>query len=291
MIDLHVHSTCSDGRFSVAQIIAEAKARHISYLSITDHDTVKGQLEAIELCRKIGIRYLTGIELSGSFSHPDYHSGKVFQQHFLAYGFDPKNEQLLVKLEERRKARQARGYKIFTKVNAALQQDKLVEFTAQEITDVIEKTMGVLGRPHIALELMKKGYARDVKQAFEKYLIKCNVAYDVTFVDEFAAIIHAAGGTILIAHPNDPNGTSLAKITDKIEEQFEIIEKFFLLHIDGLEIWHSRHDERTINKYVKFCMKHRLLMSGGSDCHQTPRIILGTMKIPQMIVKQFDFLI
>ena len=95
-----------------------------------------------------------------------------------------------------------------------------------------------------------------------------------------------AGGFLVHAHPNDPNGTSLIGITDDLDQQTSIIEQFMLNYIDGIECWHSRHDTRTTAHYLEFAKKHDLIVTGGTDCHQNP-IIMGTLDIPDYVAEQF----
>ena len=92
---------------------------------------------------------------------------------------------------------------------------------------------------------------------------------------------------MVLAHPNDPNGTSLVSLTPDLDEQTKIIEKYMLDYIDGIECWHSRHDAETTAHYIEFCRKHSLLMTGGSDCHQKP-VLLGTVAIPDFVAGQFS---
>jgi predicted metal-dependent phosphoesterase TrpH len=100
-------------------------------------------------------------------------------------------------------------------------------------------------------------------------------------------LIRNAGGKIVLAHPNDPHGTSLVTLTKSLPEQTEIIEKSILRYIDGIECWHSRNDAQTTNHYIKFAKKHGLIMTGGSDCHQKP-ILMGTVEIPEYVAEQFN---
>ena len=87
-IDLHIHSKSSDGKFTVQEILQEAKSRNIDFLSITDHDSIGCQTQAIAEAKKIGIKYITGVELNVTFSHPKYHEGKAVSLDFLGYQFD-----------------------------------------------------------------------------------------------------------------------------------------------------------------------------------------------------------
>ena len=90
----------------------------------------------------------------------------------------------------------------------------------------------------------------------------------------------------MLAHPNDPHGTSLVALTKSLPEQTEIMQDSMLTHIDGVECWHSRNDAATTDHYVKFAKEHGLIMTGGSDCHQKP-IIMGTVEVPAYVADQF----
>jgi predicted metal-dependent phosphoesterase TrpH len=99
-------------------------------------------------------------------------------------------------------------------------------------------------------------------------------------------LVRDAGGVLVLAHPNDPNGTSLVSLTTDLNEQTRIIEKYMLGYIDGIECWHSRHDAATTAHYIEFCRRHNLLMTGGSDCHQKP-VILGSVDVPDFVAGEF----
>ena len=133
---------------------------------------------------------------------------------------------------------------------------------------------------------MEKGIVRDKQEAFDKYLVRCDVPKYPLSLAEASRLIRKAGGVLVLAHPNDPNGTSLVSITSDLDEQTNIIEEYMLEYIDGIECWHSRHDEKTTAHYIEFAGKHGLLVTGGSDCHQKP-ILLGTLDIPDYVAEQF----
>jgi len=99
-------------------------------------------------------------------------------------------------------------------------------------------------------------------------------------------LVRGAGGKLVLAHPNDPHGTSLAALTKSLAEQTSIIQEKMLPYIDGLECWHSRNTSETTKHYIAFAEKKELIMTGGSDCHQKP-IIMGTVQIPNWMADQF----
>lgn len=112
IIDLHIYSKHSDGVLTVKEIIREAKLRNIWFMSITDHDSIDCQLIAMDLAGKAGIRYVSGVELNVTFSHPKYHEGKLISLDFLGYQFDAKNKALKEKLRQMENYREERAAKI-----------------------------------------------------------------------------------------------------------------------------------------------------------------------------------
>lgn len=287
IIDLHIHSkTCSDGNLSIEEIIKEAKTRNIKLMSITDHDAIGCQKQAEALAQKNEIYYIIGVELNITFSHPNYRNGKPMSLDLLGYQFDVNNKTLTSKLHEIAKYRKKRAAEILKKLNTEFRKEGRQKFTAADLTAIQNSADGVLGRPHIADYLVKKNIVCSRQEAFNKYLVKCNVAKYPLCLEEASTLLRNAGGIVVLAHPNDPYGTSLTKLTPSLQEQTDIIENSMLNLIDGIECWHSRNTTETTSHYVNFAKKHGLKMTGGSDCHQKP-IIMGTVKIPDSVAKQF----
>ena len=287
IIDLHIHSkNCSDGNLPVDQIIKEAKARNIKLMSITDHDSIGCQTQARTLAEQNQISYINGVELNISFSTPDYNNNKAVSLDLLGYQYDLDNKMLQKKLEQLSRHREERAEKILEKLNTEFKKENIQAFTKDDLTAIQKSADGALGRPHIADCMIKKGIVKDRKEAFEKYLVACNVAKYPLSLEEASNLVRNAGGKIVIAHPNDPYGTSLVKLTKSLNEQIDIIEQSMLSYIDGIECWHSRSTPETTEHYTRFSKKHNLLMTGGSDCHQNP-IVMGTVKIPDFVAKQF----
>ncbi len=287
LIDLHIHSkTCSDGNLTVEEIIREAKARNINLISITDHDSIDCQKKAMNLAKKNQISYIYGIELNISFSHPDFDNGKPTSLDLLGYQFDINNKPLQKKLEQISQYREERAAKILENLNTEFKKEGHKNFTKNDLTKIQNSVDGTLGRPHIADYMINKGIVADRKEAFEKYLLKCNVPKYPLYLKEASILLRNAGGIFVLAHPNDPYGTSLTKLTKSLQEQTTIIKESMLPYIDGIECWHSRNTTETTNHYLNFSKKHGLIMTGGSDCHQNP-IIMGTVKVPAFVAQQF----
>jgi len=286
IIDLHVHSKSSDGAFTVEEIVKEAKLRNIAFLSITDHDSIGCQQVAIELAKKAGIRYVSGVELNVTFSHPKYREGKAVSLDFLGYEFDPKNAEFSERLQQMARYREERAAKILKNLNAEFEKEGIVKLAPSDFELIQASVDGTLGRPHIADYLVKKGIVRSRQEAFDKYLVKCDVPKYPLYLEEASRLVRSAGGRLVLAHPNDPHGTSLSVLTKSLPEQTAIIEESMLAFIDGVECWHSRNDAQTTEHYVKFAKEHGLIMTGGSDCHQKP-VLMGIGNIPAYVADQF----
>ena len=286
-IDLHIHTkTGSDGNLSIEEVFREAKKRSIDLLSITDHDSIICQSKAISLAREYGIFYLSGVELNVTFQYPA-EDDKSVSLDFLGYRYDISNKDLAGKLEIIKQHREERARQILDKLNIEFARENITPFTEEDLSKIEETVDGVFGRPHIASYLVEKGIVRDKQEAFDKYLVRCDVAKYPLSLAEASRLIRNAGGLLVLAHPNDPNGTSLVSITDDLERQTAIIEEYMLDYIDGIECWHSRSDARTTAHYTEFARKHSLLMTGGSDCHQKP-VLMGTLDIPDWVAGQFQ---
>jgi predicted metal-dependent phosphoesterase TrpH len=287
-IDLHIHtSTGSDGAFSIEEVFREAKKRNISLMSITDHDSIAAQEKAIILAKEYGIDYISGIELNVTFQyHPK--PSKTFSLDFLGYQFDVQNQGLKNKLEVMRGHRETRAHQILEKLNIELDKENIGRLTEKDIKKIQESVDGTFGRPHIARYLVEKGIVRSNQEAFDRYLVRCDVPKYPLSLSEASILVRNAGGMLVLAHPNDPNGTSLVNLNTNLVEQEEIIKKYMLEYIDGIECWHSRHDEKTLEHYVEFARKNNLLITGGTDCHQNP-VVMGRLDIPAYVAKQFSY--
>jgi len=283
-IDLHIHtSTGSDGNLPVEEVFQEASKRNISLMSVTDHDSIKAQESAVALAEEYGIAYIPGVELNVTFRLPD---GKTASLDFLGYRYDINNQALINQLRIMAEHRQSRAEQIIENLNAEFEKDNIPKFTWEDLKKIQETVDGVFGRPHIANYLIEKRIVRSKQEAFDRYLVSCDMPKYPLSLEAASELIRKAGGILVHAHPNDPNGTSLARLTPDLNEQTGIIEEHMLEYIDGIECWHSRNDVQTTAHYIEFARKHGLIMTGGSDCHQKP-IIIGTVDIPDFVAGQF----
>jgi len=253
--DLHIHSKdCSDGKLTLTKIFEEAHSRNIGLISITDHDNIDCQEPAEVLASQYVIRYLSGVELNISFSHPRYKDGKPVSLDLLGYQYDINDPPLTRKIRKLKEHRRLRAEEILEKINRELTIEHLNPFTHKDLEAIEETVDGAFGRPHIANYMVKRGMVNTRQEAFDS---------------------------------NDPNGTSLASLTASVEEQCRIIKETMLPFLDGIECWHSRHTPETVSAYLSFAKEEGLMVTGGSDCHQDP-IIMGTVQVPSYVAEQFN---
>jgi 3',5'-nucleoside bisphosphate phosphatase len=285
-IDLHIHSKSSDGKFGVSELLAEAKKNSIGFLAITDHDSIGCQNQALAAAKRKGLLYITGVELNVTFSHPKIKEGKPISLDFLGYQFDLSNTALNQKIDLMAKYREERATKILQNLNTEFSKEGISVLKKNDIAEIQASVDGVLGRPHIADYLVKKQIVKTRQEAFDKYLVKCDVPKYPLYLEEASKLIHGANGKLVLAHPNDPHGTSLQTLTKSLDEQTQIIQDSMIQLIDGVECWHSRNDAATTDHYVAFSRARNLLMTGGSDCHQKP-VIMGTVDVPSWVANEF----
>ncbi len=248
-VDLHTHSTASDGTMSPSEVVRLAKDSGLSAIALTDHDTVSGIAEACATAQTIGIDFLPGIEISAEFPPP----GTL---HILGYGIDPESAVLKEMTDSLLAGRDARNPKIVAKLNQLGITISMNEVEAEAGGDVI-------GRPHIAAVLVKKGYVSSVKQAFDQYLAQGAAAYfDKERLTPRRAIdlIHQSGGLAVLAHPIQLRLENDAQLHRVIKDLVDV-------GLDGIEVIHSDHNEDLIKKYSDIARQYNLLPTGGSDFH------------------------
>lgn len=245
MIDLHIHSTLSDGTLSPEEIISAAKLRGISALSITDHDTMAAYPEVFRLGLENGIEVMPGIEITAH--HQD------LSLHILGLGIRYDSVALETGLKSIQEARQERNRKIIAKLNS---------FNLAIAMDELPQGIGQTGRPHIAKALVRKGIVRSEQEAFAKFLRKDGAAYvkrQLLPVSQAIAMIAAAGGVAILAHPG----------TLKIPESnlLTLIQQLMEVGLAGVEAYHPMNSEKSLHFLVKFCHNSCLITTGGSDFH------------------------
>ena len=136
--------------------------------------------------------------------------------------------------------------------------------------------------------IVEKGIAGSRQEAFDRYLEHCNVKKYPFTLEDAAKLMKAAGGILVLAHPNAPGSPSLNKFTSDLIKQTKIIEETMLDYLDGIECWHSRLNDESMRHYQDFVKEHGLIATGGSDCHQRP-VLMGTLDIPDWVAEQEPF--
>jgi len=271
---------------TLPEIFEVAHRRRIDVISITDHDSIDCQESAEALSARYGMHYIYGVELNISFSCPPYNDSRPVSLDVLGYGYDIHNQALAQKLRELREYRTERARRILEKINQELAERHLKPFTGKDMEAIEETVDGAFGRPHIADYMVKKGIVSSRKKAFDRYLVKCNVPKMPVSLEEASDLIRQAGGKLMLAHPNNPRGTSMVSLASSLKVQHQIIKETMLPYLDGIECWHSSHDRKTVSAYLDFAGQEGLMVTGGSDCHQQP-IVLGTVDVPVYVAEQF----
>ena len=261
-IDLHIHTTASDGSNRPAEVAAMAARAGYRAIAITDHDNLNGVDEAVSVGEHLGLEVVPGIELS-----TDYAGTEV---HILGYFVDPGAESLSDLLAVALRRREARNERITEVLRAAG-----IQVTMDEVRAKFPGT--VLGRPHIAMVMMDKGYVSDVRQAFREYMgkgAKCYVPKINMPLDHAVDRILRAGGLPVLAHPyqyefSEPDLRTLIR---RVKDQGGM----------GMECVYSKYDDAQTARLLELAAEYDLLPTGGSDYHglSKPNIQIGTTKAP-----------
>ena len=265
-IDLHIHSTASDGSFTPAEILDHAQKLNLAAIAITDHDSIDGSRKALQIGIPPSFNFLTGVEISAA--HPPFFPGSG-SFHILGYNIQLDNRDLnqaLSKLQDARKNRNPAIIKLLNKLGFQIS----LEEVNQEVGE------GQLGRPHIADVMVKKGFVASINEAFDKYLGTNGPAYVDKYrieCEQAINIIRAAGGVPVLAHPallNNENDQKLGAF----------LQNLMKIGLAGIEVYYPGHSPQQIRQYTELAKKYGLLMTGGTDFHGaiTPEIKMGSGK-------------
>jgi predicted metal-dependent phosphoesterase TrpH len=257
LIDLHLHSTCSDGSSTPEEVVQRAARLGLKFISLTDHDSVSGVAAAQKAGEALGVQVVPGAELSAQYEGCDVH--------ILAYFVDHTSESLIGSLSRYQDERRNRAERIVKRLNHL---GVKVSFE-----QVLAKANGAsIGRPHVADVLVEQGVCFSPNEAFYKYLGYGKAAYEEKYMmspSEAVEVIHKAGGVAVLAHPI-------------LYQSDDLLPGLFEEGLDGIEVWHIKHKSEDSRRYGAFAEEHGLLKSGGSDCHGDARgdAIMGKVQVP-----------
>jgi hypothetical protein len=245
-IDLHTHSTCSDGLLTPAALLTLAARRGLAAIALTDHDTVAGLPEALAHGTITGVEVLPGIEISSCFDGVSLH--------ILGYGFNHEQPAFLAFLEKLQLARHNRNQGILERFQALG-----ISITEEELTQVAGDQVG---RPHFARLLVKKGRAKNTQDAFARYLKRgcpAFVEHVKPQADEVISRLTEANGLAILAHPacSDPGLEKIPALVARLKDY----------GLAGLEAFYPTHSQKICRLLQALAAKHGLLLSGGTDYH------------------------
>ena len=244
LVDLHMHSTFSDGRYTPTMLVEEAAAKGLAVIALTDHDSWNGVNEAKAAAAALGVRVLTGVELGSQYENDSVH--------ILGYHVDMGCDALHAKMDELRHGRERRLEKMVAKLHSLGYPIEV------EACDPLNRAVG---RPHVAKALVAAGYFKTVQEVFDALLRRGGPAYvpqPKLAPEEAVALIHAAGGIAVLAHPSELADASLPE------------RLLRTVPFDGLEVYHPSADKEAQAKWLHLAKELGLMVGGGSDFHATP---------------------
>lgn len=270
-IDLHTHSTCSDGSMTPSELVCHAKAAGLCAVALSDHDTVTGVNEAMAMGREIGVEVIPAIELSAV---------SATETHILGYFIDPNAPSLVDALDRIRAIRVER----LTETCAMLKK-YAIDVSMDEVRAIAGG--GVLCRAHIAKIMTEKGYAKSPRDAFNRWLnVGCPCYSETQAItdEEAVSLIRKAGGDAYLAHLH------LTKLPDGALDAF--VARLASAGLHGIEGYYTDYTSEMATKYQAIAKKYHLAISGGTDFHGSfkPHISigcgLGNMQIPYAVLAE-----
>lgn len=246
IVDLHTHSSASDGQYDPRELVTLAKEQGIEVLALTDHDNFDGTAEAISAGKEQNLLVLRGIEIGA----------REFRNlHILGYGFSAADENLNRLCEKLKNGREERNQRII-----AFLKEKGIELDLQEVKDLARG--GVIGRPHFAQVMVKHGYVANNREAFDRYLDTHEykrIAPWKAGARECVETLKSAGAKVSLAHPYQ-----LGLENEKLERLVAELKSFGL---DALECYYPKHTAEQQTFYLALAEKYGLHATGGSDFH------------------------
>ena len=248
-VDLHLHSTCSDGYLSPEEVVALAQKAGLRAIALADHDNISGISRAITAGDAAGIEVIAAVELSSQWL-------EYTDMHLLGYGFDYQDPYLIRALNEFQEFRATRNGQIVERVNQKLFDEKRRPIDPEKVRQLAG---GTVGRPHIALALRQAGYVNNNEEAFNRYLVPCNVPKHYFPADEAIKLIHGSGGIVVLAHP-----PYVTRDRHKLER---LVTELVDLGLDGIEAYNNGSGLEDTDWLIRVARQHHLVVTGGSDFH------------------------
>ena len=248
-VDLHLHSTYSDGYLSPEGVVSLAQKAGLDAIALADHDNIDGIKHAVDAGAAAGIEVIAAVELSSQwFEYTD--------MHLLGYGFDYQDPYLIRALGEFQDFRATRNQQIVERVNQKLVDEKREPIHPDTVRHLAG---GTIGRPHIALALRQAGYVSNNDEAFNRYLVPCNVPKYYFPADAAIKLIHGSGGIVVLAHP-----PYVTRDRHKLET---LVAELVGLGLDGIEAYNNGSGLEDTDWLIKLARQHDLVVTGGSDFH------------------------
>ena len=255
--DLHLHTHFSDGTYTPEELVAQGQRHGLAVLALTDHDTVEGCAPMAAACKLAGMEFIPGTELTAEEGGNELH--------ILSYFLDTENVKLLTEIAKFQAVRQNRIREMVARLNA-----HQIPLRAEAVFELANCRSP--GRPHVARAMVQGGHCATPDEAFQRFLRKDRPAWVPKFKVSAAhaiELIHQAGGVAVMAHPG-------------LNRTDEVIPALAAAGLDGLECFHTKHSTSTTRRYLEVAEQHRLLVTGGSDCHglSKGKPLIGTIKLP-----------
>jgi predicted metal-dependent phosphoesterase TrpH len=265
-VDLHLHSTASDGRLSPADIVRKSAEAGLTVIALTDHDTTEGIAPALKAAVAFPqLKVIPGIEISTAVA-----KGEV---HVLGYFIDPANQKLRTAMEEMRNSRWKRAQKMVVKLS-----ELNIHIDWQRVQEIAGD--GSIGRPHIAQAMLEKGYITSINEAFNRYISRGGPAYvkrKVVTPTEAVELVLVAKGLPVLAHPFTAHDIEATVIELKTAG------------LVGIEVYCNGYTSKEINRLASLAHKYNLITTGGSDYHGlngSTEAALGTLNVPMEAAEQ-----
>lgn len=264
-VDLHIHTTFSDGTSSVEEVVDTAAGKGLRAISVTDHDSVDAYPKVTKLASKVGIEVVPGVELSSEFEGIDIH--------ILGYNIDVAYRPFTQRLQEIKDARYVRAKKMVRNLNT-----QGIDLRFETVLKIAGE--GAIGRPHIAAAMLREELVYSFREAFEKHIGYESPAYVEKLKmhpKEVFELVMAAGGVPVLAHPG------VTQVDERIPE-------FISYGLAGIEVFHSEHTGAAVRHYKRLCRKYGLLMTGGSDYHsgEHNKSEIGVPSVPYYVVERLN---